>query len=316
VTLRDHVVLLAGGVGGARLAVGLVGILPPSSLTIIVNTGDDFEHWGLHISPDLDTVMYNLAGIANSETGWGLAGDTFQSLEMMARYAGPDWFRLGDRDLATSLVRTMRLGQGQSLTEVTLALSTRLGVMHPILPMSDQPVRTILDTDRGELAMQEYFVRERWQPAVRSVRYAGAEAAHPTEQVSAALDAATAIILGPSNPYLSIDPILAVPGIRERIVRSRAPCVALSPIIGGRAVKGPAAKMMAELGQEVSSFGVAKHYAGILKGIMLDTIDRDVCPSIEALDIRAVTRHTLMETPGDKIRLAGELLEWTQEFDS
>lgn len=313
---EPHVVLLVGGVGGAKLAVGLAAHLPPEALTIVVNTGDDFEHWGLHVSPDLDTVMYNMAGVANPETGWGLAGDTFEALGMMTRLAGPDWFRLGDRDLATSLLRTSGLKGGKLLTPVTQALSTALGVAYPILPMTNQPVRTMLDTDRGPLAFQEYFVHEHWQPVVSGIRFTGIEDSRPSDQVAAALENATAIILGPSNPYLSIDPILAVPGIRERIARSSAPCVAVSPIIGGRAVKGPAAKMMAELGQDVSSFGVAKHYEGILKGIILDVVDQDRCPQIEALNIRAAARQTLMDTPADKARLGYEVLEWVQGFST
>ncbi len=312
----DHVVLLVGGVGGAKLAVGLAANLPPSALTIIVNTGDDFEHWGMHVSPDLDTVMYNLAGVANPETGWGLSGDTFEALGMMARYAGPDWFRLGDRDLATSLLRTAMLREGRSLTEVTQTLAAKLGVAHPLLPMSDQFVRTMVGTDQGELAFQKYFVRERWQPVVTSIRFAGVEDARPSPHIIAALDSATAVVLGPSNPYLSIDPILAVPGIRERVVKSGVPCVAVSPIIGGKAVKGPAAKMMSELGQDVSSFGVAKHYEGILKGIILDSVDRARCSSIEALGVRTAVRETLMDTPADKTRLGREVLEWIQELAS
>lgn len=315
-SLRDHVVLLAGGVGGAKLAVGLASILPASALTIIVNTGDDFEHWGLHVSPDLDTVMYSLAGIANPETGWGLSGDTFAALDMVTRYGEPGWFQLGDKDLATSLLRTVLLRQGQTLTEVTLALASRLGTAHAILPMSDQPVRTILATDEGDRDFQEYFVRNHWQPVVRHIRYEGADQARATPQVVDAIDAATLIVLGPSNPYLSIDPILAVRGVREQIAGSHAPCVAVSPIIGGQAVKGPAAKLMSELGHEVSVFGVVKHYEEVLKGIILDSIDQDLCRSIEALNIRAAARHILMETPADKTRLAGELLEWIEEHFS
>lgn len=309
-----RIVLLVGGVGGAKLAVGLAANLSPEELTVVVNTGDDFEHWGLHVSPDLDTVMYNMAGIANPETGWGLAGDTLQALDMMTRYAGPDWFRLGDRDLVTNLLRTAALREGRSLTSVVEQLRTALGVAHPILPMSDQPVRTMVETDRGILAFQEYFVRERWQPVVKAIRFEGIAQARATEQVADALDKATAVVFGPSNPYLSIDPVLAVPGIRERIIQRGLPCVAVSPIIGGQAVKGPAAKMMAELGQDVSSFGVAKHYEGILKGIMLDVVDKDHCPSIEALNIRTAVRQTLMDTPADKARLGLEVLEWVQEF--
>ena len=214
-TPRDHVVLLVGGVGGAKLALGLAHALPPGALTVIVNTADDFEHLGLHVSPDLDTVMYTLAGLANPDTGWGLTGDTFRAMEMVARYGGPDWFNLGDRDLGTSLVRTALLREGHPLSAVTERLSRALGIQHPILPMSDDPVRTWLDTDQGPLPFQVYFVRERWGPVVRRVRFEGAESAQPNVGVSAALEAATLIVYGPSNPFLSIDPILSVPGIRE-----------------------------------------------------------------------------------------------------
>jgi LPPG:FO 2-phospho-L-lactate transferase len=313
---EQHVVLLVGGVGGAKLAVGLAANLPPEALTVVVNTGDDFEHWGLHVSPDLDTVMYNLAGVANPETGWGLAGDTFETLGMMTRYAGLDWFNLGDRDLATNLLRTAALRRGETLTAVTHSLSAALGVAHPILPMSDQPVPTLLDTDQGPLAFPEYFVRERWQPVVRAIRFSGVEAVRPSPQVEEALRHATAVILGPSNPYLSIDPILSIPGVRDLVAGSGAPCVAVSPIIGGQAVKGPAAKMMAELGQDVSSFGVAKHYEGILKGMVLDDMDQDQCASIEMLGIHSISRPILMNTPADKSRLGRDVLEWIQELTS
>jgi LPPG:FO 2-phospho-L-lactate transferase len=291
----------------------MASILPATALTIMVNTGDDFEHWGLHVSPDLDTVMYNLAGVANSETGWGLSGDTFEALDMISRYGGPGWFQLGDRDLATSLIRTMLLQEGNTLTEVTSTLAARLGTPYTILPMSDQPVRTILTTDQGDRDFQEYFVRDHWQPVVREIRYEGADQAHGGPQVLSAIEDATLIVFGPSNPYLSIDPILAVDGIRAHITSSRAPRVAVSPIIGGQAVKGPAAKIMGELGYEVSPFGVVKHYEELIKGIILDDIDQHLIDSIDALNIRAAARHILMETPADKTRLAGELLEWAEE---
>jgi LPPG:FO 2-phospho-L-lactate transferase len=224
-TLRDHVVLLVGGVGGAKLALGLAHVLPPEALTVIVNTADDFEHLGLHVSPDLDTVMYTLSGLANPDTGWGLSGDTFKAMEMVGRYGGPDWFNLGDRDLAASLVRTALLREGHPLSAVTGQLCRALGVQHSVLPMSDDPVSTWLDTDRGALPFQVYFVRERWEPVVRRIRFEGAESARPGAGVSAALEAATLIVYGPSNPYLSIDPILSVPGIRECIDTSHAPRV-------------------------------------------------------------------------------------------
>lgn len=309
----DRVVLLVGGVGGAKLALGLARVLPPQALTIIVNTGDDFEHLGLHISPDLDTVMYTLADVANPQTGWGLADDTFRAMEMVERYGGPAWFRLGDSDLGTNLMRTMLLRQGYTLTEVTQRLCTALGIAHRLLPMSDDPVRTMLETDQGCLAFQEYFVRERWQPIVRSIRYEGAEQASPSPIVVAALEEATAIVFGPSNPFLSIDPILAVPGIRERIAASPAPKVAVTPLIAGQAVKGPTAKLMAELGLEVSVLGVARHYQELLTGIILDEADRDLIPLVAALGIRATAQHTYMTTLSDKISLARSVLAWLED---
>jgi LPPG:FO 2-phospho-L-lactate transferase len=311
--VREHVVLLVGGVGGAKLALGLSKVLPPQALTIIVNTSDDFEHLGLYISPDLDTVMYTLADLANPDTGWGVDDDTFRAMEMVTRYGGPDWFRLGDRDLGTNLLRTTMLRDGNTLTVVTRHLCTALGIRHAVLPMSDQPVRTWLDTDRGELAFQEYFVRERWQPVVSRIRFVGAEEAYPAEGVIDALQSATLIVFGPSNPLLSIDPILAVPGIRAHIAGSRAPCVAVSPIIGGQAVKGPAAKLLAELGMDVSPLGIAKYYEDLLKGIILDEADRLLCKEIEALGIRASAQQILMKTLPDKIRLAEILLHWSEE---
>jgi LPPG:FO 2-phospho-L-lactate transferase len=311
-TPRDHVVLLVGGVGGAKLAVGLAHVLPPGALTVVVNTADDFEHLGLHVSPDLDTVMYTLAGLANPDTGWGLAGDTFRAMEMVARYGGPDWFSLGDRDLGTSLVRTALLREGHTLSEVTGQLCRALGIQHPILPMSDDPVRTWLDTDRGPLPFQVYFVRERWQPVVQRIRFEGAESARPGAGVSAALEAATLIVYGPSNPFLSIDPILSVPGIRECIDASNAPRVAISPIVGGRALKGPAAKLMAELGVDVSPMGIVTHFQNRLDGIILDHTDTSLREAIKRLHIQATTRQTVMTSLADKIRLAEELLNWVE----
>lgn len=312
--VADRVVVLAGGVGGAKLAVGLASVLPPQALTVIVNTGDDFEHWGLHVSPDLDTVMYSLAGLANPETGWGVAGDTFNTLRMVERYGGPDWFNLGDKDLAASLLRTDMLRHSHTLTQATAALASKLGIRCAILPMSDDPVRTVLETDQGEMFFQEYFVRERWQPVVRAIRFDGADLSRLTPPVAAALEAATLIIFGPSNPYLSIDPILAVPGVRQRIKDNPALCLALSPIIGGQAVKGPAAKLMVELGQEVSPFGIAKHYEELLKGIILDVIDHHFCDAIESIHIRTAVRETIMHTHADKAHLASELIAWAREL--
>ena len=310
--MRDHVVVLVGGVGGAKLALGLAHVLPPEALTIIVNTADDFEHLGLHVSPDLDTVMYALADLANPVTGWGVADDSLQAMEMVARLGGPDWFKLGDRDLGTNLMRTMLLRSGKTLTEVTAHIAQRLGIAPQLLPMTDHPVRTHVDTDRGTLAFQEYFVRERWQPVVSAIRFQGASDASASREVNSALEHATMILFGPSNPYLSIDPILAVPGIRTQIEQSSAPCVAVSPIIGGQAVKGPAAKLMAELGADISPTGIAAHFAGLLDGIILDDVDEKECKKIEALGLRATTRQTMMHTLSDKKLLAETILNWTE----
>jgi LPPG:FO 2-phospho-L-lactate transferase len=312
-SITDRVVLLVGGVGGAKLALGMARVLPTAALTIIGNTGDDFEHLGLHVSPDLDTVMYTLAGLANPETGWGLAGDSFRAMQMVERCGGPAWFRLGDGDLGTNLMRTALLHEGHTLTEVTGRLCAALGVEHALLPMSDDPVRTVLDTDRGTLAFQEYFVRERWEPAVRRIRFEGAAEARPSAVVIAALEQATAIVIGPSNPFLSIDPILAVRGIREQIAEADAPCVAVSPVIGGRAVKGPTVKLMAELGLELTALGVAQHYHNLLDGIILDEEDIALVGAVRASGVRATTEHTLMATLEDKTNLARAILRWLED---
>jgi LPPG:FO 2-phospho-L-lactate transferase len=316
-SIRAHVVALVGGVGGAKLALGLSRVLPPEALTIIVNTGDDFEHLGLHISPDVDTVMYTLADLANPETGWGVRGDTFQAMEMVSRYGGADWFRLGDRDLSTNLLRTQWLRDGLTLTEVTRRLSRALGITCDLLPMSDDPVCTVLETNQGTLAFQEYFVREHWQPMVREIRFEGSEVAKPSNAVIRALEAATLIAIAPSNPFLSIDPILSISGIRERIEKSRAPRLAVSPVIGGQAVKGPTVKLMAELGVDNSPLGVADHYQNLIDGIILDVADSDLCSRIdERCGIRATALQTYMVSTADKIELAGALLEWVEESNT
>jgi LPPG:FO 2-phospho-L-lactate transferase len=293
-----------------------VGPSWPTAWRTFCNTGDDFEHFGLHISPDLDTVMYTLTDLANPITGWGLDGDTFRAMEMVARYGGPKWFRLGDQDLGTHLQRTGWLQEGLSLTEVTRRLCAALDISHTILPMCDQPVRTWLVTDQGELGFQEYFVQRRWEPRVHRISYEGSEGACPSEAVAQALEEATLIVFGPSNPVLSIDPILAVPGIRERIAANPAFCAAVSPIVGGQAVKGPAAKLMAELGIETSPLGVAQYYADSLNGIILDKLDGEFCPAIESLGLLAAARQTLMTTAEDKKRLAEELLTWVENVTS
>jgi LPPG:FO 2-phospho-L-lactate transferase len=304
---QPNVVALAGGVGGAKLAHGLAQCLQPRALTVIVNTGDDFTRYGLAISPDLDTVMYTLGGLADPVNGWGLAGDTRQMIGMMRRYGDDAWFGLGDMDLATNLLRTQSLASGKTLGEVTAELAQALGVQARLLPMSDDRVATMVDTmEHGVLAFQEYFVRYRWQPTVKRLWYDGADRAKPAPGLLDTLGQATAIILCPSNPLLSIEPILQIPGIRTAIERRNAPCVAVSPIIAGQAVKGPAAKLMGELGMEASAAGIARYYGSLIDGLVVDTADQGV-----SIDQRVLVTSTLMQSVDDRVRLAGEVLEWT-----
>ena len=307
--LPAPIVALAGGVGGAKLAYGLALALG-DHLTVIVNTGDDFEHWGLHVSPDLDTVMYNLAGLNNREYGWGLAGETFRALELVTRYGGESWFRLGDGDLGTNLLRTRWLRDGVSLTEVTRRLAAGLGIRASILPMSDQPVRTMVHTDEGVLPFQRYFVYRRCEPRLLGLEFAGLETAQPSAQVLDALDRAEAVILCPSNPYLSLDPILLLPGLAERLRTLPVPVVAVSPIIGGQALKGPAAKIMAELGVGATAVAVVKHIAGRIRldGFVLDTVDAGLAGDVAALGITPLVTDTIMRDASSKERLAREVL--------
>jgi LPPG:FO 2-phospho-L-lactate transferase len=306
------VVALAGGVGGAKLAHGLDQVLAPGELSIIVNTGDDFEHLGLHISPDLDTVMYTLGGLGNLETGWGLAGETWSFMEGLERLGGATWFRLGDHDLATHVERTRRLGAGESLTEITAAFCARLGLGARLLPMTDDRVQTRVQSDEGELAFQEYFVHRQWRPRVTGFRFAGLESARPTAQVLAALDAADAVVICPSNPFVSIDPIVRLPGVRERLLHKRT--VAVSPIVGGQALKGPAAKMLAELGLAVSPLAVAEHYGAAVYGFVLDAVDEALGPAVQTLVPRVRVADTVMKTVADRARLASEVLRFAAEF--
>ena len=304
-----NITALAGGVGGAKLAHGLAQMLEPQHLTVIVNTGDDFEHLGLHISPDLDTVMYTLAGIANPETGWGLAGETWNFLNALGRLGGETWFRLGDRDLATHVERSRRLWAGESLTQVTAALCSALGIGPHVLPMTDDIISTIVQTDEGELEFQEYFVHRQCQHRVRGFRFNGLDHAFPTETVLAALDSADAIIFCPSNPFVSLDPILHLPGVRERVELKRA--VAVSPIVGGQTLKGPAAKMFAELGWEPSAPAVAAHYTGLLRGFVMDNVDAGLKETVESETVKVLVTNTIMQTNVDRALLAHETLDFT-----
>lgn len=302
-------VLLAGGVGGAKLADGLARLLPPDHLTVIVNTGDDFRHMGLSICPDLDTVTYTLAGVANDETGWGRAGESWRAMEEASRLGAPDWFRLGDLDLATHLARAHWLEAGESLTAVTRRLCAGFGIAPAVLPMSDQPAPTLIESDDGLLPFQTWFVRERWQPTVRRVVLP--EDVRATGAVARALEAADLVVLAPSNPFVSIDPILNVYPIREMLEDVPQAVVAVSPIIAGQAVKGPAAKMMAEMGLPASAAAVAAYYGHLIDGFIYDTQDA----GMTAEDgLRLLCTDTLMPTPAARERLAGELLAFAAEL--
>jgi LPPG:FO 2-phospho-L-lactate transferase len=300
----------AGGVGGAKLASGLQDVLAPGDLSVVVNTADDFDLWGLHVCPDLDTVMYTLAGISNPETGWGIAGESFATLNMLERYGEEAWFKLGDRDLATHVLRTHRMHLGMKLTEVTAGLSGALGVESAVLPMSDDPVSTVLETPEGRLEFQEYFVRRGQRDEVLAIELRGVNKARPTEGVLAAISCADAIVLCPSNPLVSVGPILAVPGMMEALASSSAPKVAVSPIVGGRALKGPADKMLASLGHEVSATGVARMYAGLVDGMVVDRTDERERAGIEAIGMRVLATESVMRDADDRARLASETLEF------
>ncbi|HUS16355.1 MAG TPA: 2-phospho-L-lactate transferase [Chloroflexia bacterium] len=298
------VVALAGGVGGAKLAHGLYRALPPGDLTVVANTGDDFVLHGLRICPDLDTVRYTLAGLANPQTGWGIAGDTFNALDMLTRLGAADtWFQLGDRDFGTHIYRSTQLAT-QSLTAVEAAMSTALGIQATLLPMSDEPVATKLDTNTGRLDFQEYFVRRRHSDTVHGIHLEGIEAARPPAALAGALARAAAIIFCPSNPLVSIGPILAVPGLRDLLLASPAPRVAISPIVGGKAIKGPADQMLAALGHEVSALGVARLYQGLISGMVIDHADATLAAPIRDLGMAVEVAQTVMQSDEDRESLA------------
>jgi LPPG:FO 2-phospho-L-lactate transferase len=299
---------LAGGVGGAKLAAGLQDALPAGDLTVVVNTADDFDLWGLRICPDLDTVMYTLADLANPETGWGVARESFGTLGMLARYGEDTWFKLGDRDLATHILRTFRLRAGEPLTRITADLSAALGVKSAILPMCDEPVATVLETPDGPLEFQEYFVRRGQKDEVLGVELRGIEDARPTNVVLEVLAGADLVVFCPSNPLVSIGPILAVPGMRKALASSSAPRIAVSPIVGGRALKGPADKMLYSLGHEVSATGVARMYEGLVDGMVIDRVDEEERSEIEALGMRVLATDAIMRDSHDRTRLAREVL--------
>lgn len=304
-----QIVAIAGGVGGAKLASGLQSALAAqaAALTVVVNTGDDFEHWGLTVCPDLDTVLYNLADVHNPEFGWGRRDESFGVLSTLGQIGGEEWFRIGDRDLAVHLRRSEWLRQGDSLTDVTDRLRRSFGVVSTILPMSDEPVRTLVHTDEGDLPFQHYFVRRRCEPVVFDLTYVGVADASISKAVRQAIKGADLIVFCPSNPYLSIDPILSVPGMRKLIRDARGVKVAVSPIVGGRAVKGPAAKMMRELGQMISPLTVVDHLSDMLDGFVLDREDADVA---DAVQVAPLVTDTMMHDNADRVRLAREVIDF------
>jgi LPPG:FO 2-phospho-L-lactate transferase len=308
--MNGHILALSGGVGGAKLAAGLCAVLPPERLTIVVNTGDDFEHLGLTICPDLDSVTYALAGLNDTVRGWGVADETWQAMAMLSRLGGPDWFNLGDRDLGLHLTRAMHLRDGKSLSEVTATLTGQLGIAHRIVPMSDDPVRTQVRTDEGWLDFQHYFVREQCRPEVRGVRFAGAETAQLSAGFAETLSRPdlAAVVICPSNPWLSVDPILSVPGVRDRLDALPGPVIAVSPLVGGTALKGPLAKLMAELGQPVTNLALAGHYNGLLDHLVIDKTDAADVGPLRETGLCATVRQTVMRDGADRERLAGEVL--------
>jgi LPPG:FO 2-phospho-L-lactate transferase len=311
-------VALSGGVGGAKLALGLSRILAPAQLDIIVNTGDDFEHLGLMICPDLDTLTYTLAGLNNTETGWGRAGETWTFMTSLRALGGESWFQLGDGDLAIHVERTRRLAAGEPLSRVTAELTARLGIEFSVIPMSDDPVRTFVETAAGALAFQHYFVRDQCAPEVTGFEFRGAKTATPSPMALGALadPALDAVVICPSNPFISIDPILAVPGLRGAIEDAAAPVIAVSPIVGGKAIKGPTAKMMLELGVTQSAASVARHYDGLIDGFVLDSEDAASGDEIRALGLDVLTTNTVMQSLEDRVSLAANVLEFATKLRS
>jgi len=312
----DHILALSGGVGGAKLALGLSKLLAPQQLSIVANTADDFEHLGLSISPDLDTVMYTLAGINNQQQGWGLAGESWNAMTALKTLGAESWFNLGDRDLATHLSRSQMLAKGDSLSTITRYLCSQLGVSHAVIPMSDDPVRTRLQTDQGNLAFQEYFVREQCRPAISDYCFEGIEQAQPANDFIELLgsERLKAIIICPSNPFVSVQPILALPGVRQAMKASRAPVIAISPIVAGIAIKGPAAKMMAELGMPATATAVAQYYGDLLDGFVLDGSDHDLAETISTAQLQVHCTASIMTTLEERIALASKVLSFAQQL--
>ena len=320
--MKPRVIALSGGVGGAKLVLGFQQIIPGDELMVVANTADDFEHCGFHICPDIDTLLYTLSGLANPEQGWGLTGETWSFMERLRR-EDPEqaWFLLGDKDLETHRFRTGALAVGETLTEVTGALARRLGVDTEILPMSDDPVRTFLEASldgrESWLPFQEYFVKHRCVPAISGIEYRGAEDARPQHLlIDADPSELDAVVIGPSNPFLSIDPILAIPGMADCLLSFGAPIIAVSPIIAGRALKGPAAKIMQELGMPVDVRSVARHYQGLIDGIVIDESDRGARDDIEMMGIEVSVAPTVMVSLEDRVELAHICLDFAAALDA
>jgi LPPG:FO 2-phospho-L-lactate transferase len=305
-----NIVVLVGGVGGAKLALGLQAIVKPENLTIIVNTGDDFWHYGLRICPDMDTVLYTLSGRVNRENGWGLVNESTTALQALRDLGEETWFLLGDKDIATHMLRSEMLRKGYRLTEVVAHLAKAMGVYPKIVPMTDAEVGTMVDTEIGELEFQEYFVKHRWQPVVKSLRFQGVENAGLSPEVKEAIAKADVLLIAPSNPWLSIAPILAVAGMREAIMERDIPRIAITPIVEGKAIKGPAAKLMGELGYEVSAESVAAYYGDLITSFVYDVRDKDINKSNGT---KSIALDTMMLSDDDKVRLARQILTWLDE---
>jgi LPPG:FO 2-phospho-L-lactate transferase len=311
-------IALSGGVGGAKLALGLSLAMDPERLLIVANTGDDFEHLGLTVCPDLDTLTYTLAGLANAETGWGRADEGWRFMDSLEAFGGETWFRLGDRDLALHVERTRRLAAGEPLRRITADICGRLGIKAAVVPMSDDPVRTIVETPGGPLPFQQYFVREQCKPVVTGFHFGSANDARPNRTFLKALKdpVLEAIVICPSNPFISVDPILALPGVPDALAASAAPVIAVSPIVGGRALKGPTAKMMGELGLQTDAIEIARHYGRLLDGYVLDRTDAALAPEVESLGVAVRVAETVMQDQDDKVALAETVLSFAHDLTS
>jgi LPPG:FO 2-phospho-L-lactate transferase len=313
---QPRVVALSGGVGGAKLVIGLAENVEPGRLLVVANNGDDFEHLGLTICPDADTLLYAGAGLDNPQTGWGRRDETWTFMRVLGDLGGPNWFQLGDGDLALHVLRSERLRKGEPLSAITDELRKRMGISFRIVPMSDDPVRTWVETDEGRLAFQDYFVARRCTPRVTGLGFIGAQTARPAPGLVEALDGAEleAIVICPSNPLISVGPILAVSELRAALERARAPIVAVSPLVGGRALKGPAAKMMTELGLGSDALAIARFYAGLIDGLIVDQMDADQAAPIEELGSRALVAPTVMTSFDDRVALAGMALDFASSL--